>query len=241
MPIKFINRFLKKNQYRKYKKNSFSQLGEDLIINFVFNGLGIFNIKYLDIGANHPIEINNTYFFYLNDASGVLIEPDPYYINELKNTRPNDLVLNIGLGKEKKLGADFYIMSVRGLNTFDKTQAMKIQNEGDYQIKEIIKVNINNINSIINNYFTYCPNLINIDTEGLDFIILESFDFNKFRPEIFCVETCEFAERGMQEKYDYIDQFMEKKGYFVFADTFVNTIYVDKEKWVNRKVPWLNH
>ena len=45
----------------------------------------------------------------------------------------------------------------------------------------------------------------------------------------------------MQEKYDYIDQFMEKKGYFVFADTFVNTIYVDKEKWVNRKVPWLNH
>ena len=98
--------------------------------------------EYLDIGANHPIEINNTYLFYLNDASGVLIEPDPYYINELKNTRPNDLVLNIGLGKEKKLGADFYIMSVRGLNTFDKTQAMKIQNEGDYQIKEIIKVNI---------------------------------------------------------------------------------------------------
>ena len=126
MPIKFINRFFRKIQYRKYKKKSFSQLGEDLIINYVFNGLGIFNIKYLDIGANHPIEINNTYLFYLNDASGVLIEPDPYYINELKNTRPNDLVLNIGLGKEKKLGADFYIMSVRGLNTFDKTQAMKM-------------------------------------------------------------------------------------------------------------------
>ena len=27
----------RKIQYRKYKKNSFSQLGEDLIINFVFN------------------------------------------------------------------------------------------------------------------------------------------------------------------------------------------------------------
>ena len=32
---------------------------------------------------------------------------------------------------------------------------------------------------------------------------------------------------------------MIEKGYFEFADTYVNTIFVDKELWINRKVPWL--
>jgi len=219
-----------------YEKISFSQLGEDLIIDFVFNGLGISNIKYLDIGANHPIEINNTYLFYLKGFQGVLIEPDPYFIEDIKKMRPNDNVLNVGIGPENKTSVDFFIMSARGLSTFDEILANKINDEGDYHIKETIKVNIEKINDVIDNYFIQSPNLINIDTEGLDFQILQSFNFNKYRPQIFCVETLKFANRGMQEKSENIHQFMIQKGYFVFADTFVNTIYVDKDQWENRKV-----
>ena len=63
--------------------------------------------------------------------------------------RPNDTVLNIGLGSKNNTSANFYIMSERGLNTFDEIQANKINEEGDYHIKEIIKVNIFNINEII--------------------------------------------------------------------------------------------
>ena len=33
---------------------------------------------------------------------------------------------------------------------------------------------------------------------------------------------------------------MIEKGYFEFADTYVSTIFVDKELWINRKVPWLD-
>jgi len=33
---------------------------------------------------------------------------------------------------------------------------------------------------------------------------------------------------------------MIEKGYFEFADTYVNTIFVDKELWINRKVRWLD-
>ena len=33
---------------------------------------------------------------------------------------------------------------------------------------------------------------------------------------------------------------MIEKGYFEFADIYVNTIFVDKELWINRKVPWLD-
>ena len=219
---------------------SYSQLGEDLIIKFIFNGLGFESIKYLDIGAHHPQDNSNTYLFYLDGSNGVLIEPDPNFVEDLKRIRPNDTVLNVGIGPENRTDADFYIMSARGLNTFDEIQANEINDEGDYHIKETIKINIANINDIIKKYFNQSPNLINIDTEGLDFQILQSFNFNKYLPEIFCVETVEFGERGMQEKFEYIHQFMAEKGYFVFADTFVNTIYVDRELWINRKVPWLD-
>ena len=183
-----------KNKIEKdtYNKISYSQLGEDLIIAFVFIGLDINKIEYLDIGANHPIAINNTYLFYLRGCNGVLIEPDPYFIKDLKKVRPNDTIVNVGLGFEKKDSANFYIMSVRGLNTFDEIQANKINEEGDYQIKEILKVDILNINEIIEHYFNQSPNLISIDTEGLDFQILQSFNFDKYRPEIFCIETIEF-------------------------------------------------
>ena len=240
--IKYLkNIFSNKTEEELYKKISYSQLGEDLIIEFVFNGIGINKIKYLDIGAYHPIEINNTYLFYLKGSQGVLIEADPYLVDDLEKMRPNDIILNVGIGPENRTNADFYIMSARGLNTFDDVSANKINNEGDYHIRETVKVNIKKINDIIDNYFNQSPNLINIDSEGLDFQILQSFNFDKYRPEIFCVETVEFGERGMQEKFEYIHQFMAEKGYFVFADTFVNTIYVEKDKWKNRKVPWLDH
>ena len=33
---------------------------------------------------------------------------------------------------------------------------------------------------------------------------------------------------------------MIEKGYFEFANAYVNTIIVDKELWINRKVSWLD-
>ena len=44
---------------------SFSEVGEDLIVHYLFRSLKITNPTYLDIGTNHPIIGNNTYFFYL--------------------------------------------------------------------------------------------------------------------------------------------------------------------------------
>ena len=84
MLIKYLKTiFNNKTEEELFKKISYSQLGEDLIIEFVFNGIGINKINYLDIGAHHPIEINNTYLFYLKGSYGVLIEPDPYFVEDL--------------------------------------------------------------------------------------------------------------------------------------------------------------
>ena len=55
---------------------TYSQYGEDLILSSAIEYLKIDeNISYLDIGANHPMSLSNTYLLYKQGASGVLIEP----------------------------------------------------------------------------------------------------------------------------------------------------------------------
>ena len=39
-----------------YDRKSFSQSGEDMIINFIFSARGIDKPSYMDIGANDPIK-----------------------------------------------------------------------------------------------------------------------------------------------------------------------------------------
>src|SRR5262249_29835011 len=57
-------------------EESYSQAGEDLIVRFFFYHQRISNITYLDIGANEPIQLNNTYYFYRRGFRGVLVEPN---------------------------------------------------------------------------------------------------------------------------------------------------------------------
>src|SRR5688572_6735284 len=77
---------------------SFSQSGEDLIVDFILNGVGLSMPTYLDIGAHHPHYINNTYKFYKRGCRGVNIEPDPSLIVEFERIRSEDVNLNFGVG-----------------------------------------------------------------------------------------------------------------------------------------------
>ena len=86
-----------------------------------------------------------------------------------------------------------------------------------------------NINDVIRSHFATYPAIISIDVEGLDLAILKSMDFDLYRPEIICVESITFSTTNEQDKINSISDFMLSKGYFVFADTYVNTIFCKKE------------
>jgi hypothetical protein len=69
------------NPNSKFEKKSFSQTGEDLIVEFIFNDIGVDYPSYIDIGAHHPYYLNNTQIFYLKGCRGINIEPDPSLFN----------------------------------------------------------------------------------------------------------------------------------------------------------------
>lgn len=219
----------------KYKKTSYAQCGEDLIIDFIFSAIKINNPTYIDIGAHHPFYLSNTAIFYKRGCYGICIEPDPILFKEIEKYRKNDTCLNIGIGIMQEVEADFYIMSSPTLNTFSKKQALEYENYGNVKIKEKIKIPLKSINTIIKDHCRKTPNLISLDIEGLDYEILQTFDFSKYRPEVFCLETLTYAENNTEVKITDIIELMLSNDYMIYADTYINTIFIDKQVWKNRK------
>lgn len=238
--INKFGRFLKVISYMGRAKNfkdflSFAQAGEDRVLRFLFNSMGINQITYLEIGTNNPIDINNTYLFYLGGSRGVCVEPNPTLIPKIKKTRPEDVCLNIGIAGRSGAGVlDFYIFdendSEKGLSTFSKEEAERVSNTTHIKIAEIKKIPVTPISEIFKTHFpNKAPDLISIDVEGLDLEILKTIDFSKYRPVAVCVETVNFTVDHKKTKNRSIIEFMESQGYFVYADTGINSIFADKK------------
>ena len=213
-----------------YPQFSYAQQGEDLILDSLLWHLGISAEKmtYLDIGAWDPIQSNNTFYFYRLGGHGVLVEPNPAFAKKLTEARPRDKVLNLGVGLDAE-SAPYYIIGGPGgdqLNTFDKEAAdgYSAKTNGKNFIETTLSMPLVNINRIIaENFDGKAPTYVSIDVEGLDFTILQSLDFAKYKPAVFCMETVDFSSRGQRTQ---LIEFLVSKGYTVRGASFVNSIFV---------------
>lgn len=212
-----------------FRKKSYSQCGEDLLICFLMNLIkGTNKITYLDIGANHPFQLSNTALLYRNGARGALVEPDPYFVNLIRKKRPEDEVLQYGVHFSGEQSAAFYIMDSPTLNTFSKLEMQRYVEMGHSLIK-IININLIGINELLERYEDL--DFLNLDIEGLDFAVLKLIDWKKYRPKCLCLETLKYEKEKEPLKQNEIIDFMKQQNYFVYADTYINTIFVDNEAW----------
>jgi FkbM family methyltransferase len=215
-------------------KISYSQCGEDLIVDFVFNALGISKPSYLDIGAHHPTHLNNTYLFYQKGCKGVCIEPNPALFAKIQRIRKRDICLNVGVGISLEREADFFVMSSDTLSTFSRETAERYQSYGNQSIVKVIRIPLVPINDIIKEHFKDCPDFVSLDVESMELEVLKTFDFTSFRPAVFCIETLTYTEDKSERKIDEISALMHSKGYLTYADTYMNTIFVAKQAWLSR-------
>lgn len=223
---------LKENEKNEVKF-SFSQSGEDNIIKYIFNTLGIDikNCTYLDLGANHAVHLSNTYSFYTKGARGVLLEANPELAKELSEQRPEDIVINKCLSEKSGEKLDFYIMNGDGLSSadFEAVQGFMKENS-DLKIERTVSVDSITINEITEKYFPEkAPDILNVDIEGMELTVLKMMDFEKFRPLVVICEMIEY-KNGLtvgQKNQEIID-FMHGNDYEEFAFTGINSIFIDK-------------
>ena len=216
------------------KYESYSQAGEDKIIEFILSYLGEKNIglSYLDIGCNDYKNLSNSYALYKKGVRGVLIDANPIYIDEIKMYRPEDIVLNCGIGAKNSEKMKFYILNTPGLDSFDLESIKEAQRQTPWiEIVDEIEVPVYTLDEIYEKYFASVPTIVSLDVEGLEMDILKSTNFEKYRPYIFIIETIEYREKiSVTNKRNDIIDFMQKNDYAEYAFTGVNSIFIDKRK-----------
>jgi FkbM family methyltransferase len=222
-----------KKAYAIFGRNSFSQAGEDMVIDFLLQTIGKPVPTYLELGVYDPRNGNNTYKFYIRGAKGVLVEADGSLIENIKDQRPNDKVLHLGVGLDEKTEAIFYVFDEPSISTFDKEEALSRQSQGLYKIVREDKVPMKPINRILGEDCAGLPDILSIDIEGLDYDVLKSWDAEKFPIPIVITETCTYSQNHIKGKDERILPMMVGKGYFMYADTYINTIFVHKDWFQN--------
>jgi len=110
------------------------------------------------------------------------------------------------------------------LSSFSKEFIDANVGRSSYRLKEIVTIPLLTTSVIIDSHFPTSPNFVSLDVEGHDEQIMKAWDFTRYRPEVFCVETLSHHDHA---KVQTITPVFMNARYVVFADTYINTIYVD--------------
>ena len=202
----FIESVVDKNKIIK------SQLFQDVFASFIVGDL--FDKTFLEFGATDGISLSNSYMLENNFGwTGILAEPSPQWHEELKNNRPNTKIITDCIWKCSGEKLDFFVSDIGVSSTlvdFKYSDLSSMPGNTQARIKngKVVKVETISINDVMEKNFNGdAPSYLSIDTEGSEYEILQSLDFEKYRPVVF---TIEHNFTNLQNK---IDELMISKGY----------------------------
>ena len=156
-------RFLKALYDSVMPVKSYSQHGEDLFIKDYLSKYNSEDGIYIDVGANHPTSISNTYLLYRNGFTGILIEPNPELAKLQKLFRVRDKVFDIGIDNKHGL----FEMNI------SKTPVLSSFNQIDKRLfwkkKSVPVLKLDDVFSFINPTKVL---FLSIDTEGLNYNVI---------------------------------------------------------------------
>jgi FkbM family methyltransferase len=176
------------NIYIKYnffiKKKSYSMNNEDTAILDYFKDKK--NGFYVDIGCHHPTHINNTYLLYKQNWRGINVDVSQFSIDLFNYMRPEDLNYNCAVSNKNGIVKLFFQKEFSQLSTTEKNQAKNVF-QGNIKEKDIQAFSLNEILNR-DKYKNTKIDFLNIDVEGADLKVLEGLSFDKFKPELICLE-----------------------------------------------------
>jgi FkbM family methyltransferase len=223
-------RRLLRGVYRRVRTESFfpyeswSQMGEDLILRNVFHGVqaGFF----VDIGAAHPKYASNTYLLYKQGWRGINVDAAPGSMKSFRRVRTRDINIESGVG-DVPGELPFYVFADEVLNTFDAELAK--QRSRQHHLDRVVNVHIRTLASLLDEHASgRMIDLLSVDCEGYDERVLRSNDWSRFRPHVVVVESLEGPKTAAELP---VRSFLEENGYVLFSNTPFNLFFRD-EKWV---------
>ena len=141
---------------------------------------------YVDVGCYHPIHRNNTYLLHKQDWKGINIDTSEFSIDLFNYMRPNDLNYNYAISNKNEVIKLYYQKELSQLSTTERDQAETVF-QGNIKEKEIQAFTLDEILNR-DKYKDTKIDFLDIDVEGADLKVLEGLSFDKFKPELVCVE-----------------------------------------------------
>ncbi|HSX39549.1 MAG TPA: FkbM family methyltransferase [Candidatus Saccharimonadales bacterium] len=211
--------------YRLYFQtiqHSYSQHHEDLVIEKLLKDSH--SGFYVDVGAYDPVRFSNTKRFYDKGWNGINIEPDNQSYSKFVDERPKDINLNVGVGvSSEKL--EYYKFSTQTLSTFSKEEAQNYIKQG-YKLEGTLLIEVLPLSEILKKHCSAKKiSFFSIDTEGFDLKVLESNDWNLFRPELICIESAKHTIDSTGSRAQDIDTYLSQIRYSKVYDNGLNSIY----------------
>lgn len=205
-----------------YPTKSYSQEGEDMVLKRILG-----NEKkgfYVDIGAHHPQRFSNTYYFYTQGWRGINIDAMPGSMSAFNKSRPADINIEAPVSRRKQT-LTFYMFNEPALNGFSKQLSEQRSANGQaYKIIRTIDLETVTLAEILAKYLPTGQQIefMSIDVEGLDYDVLLSNDWSRFRPKIILVEI---LNKSLEDLFGHeITKLLGSEGYVITCKT-MNTVF----------------
>ena len=214
-----------KNLYL-YHNLSYSQEGEDMMLARFFSEqtTGF----YVDVGAHHPQRFSNTYYFYLKGWRGINIDAMPGSMEIFNKLRPNDINLEFPIYDSNQT-LTYYQFNEPALNGFCEKTAQERDGLKHYKIIFQKKLPTYTLAEILDKYLPVHQKIdfLNIDVEGLDYQVLKSNNWQKYRPKIVLIEDFNLSSlKGIDESK--LAVFMDKQDYQLYGKSVCTLIFTAK-------------
>ncbi len=207
---------------------SFSQEGEDMILAKLFSEQNTTKGFYVDVGAHHPQRFSNTYYFYLQGWQGINIDAMPGSMDEFLKLRPNDINLEIPIADSQGI-LTYYEFNESALNGF--CQEISKERDGLYHYKIVgtKELQAYTLAEILDKYLPPARDIdfMNVDVEGLDYQVLKSNNWQKYRPKIVLAEDLTLSSLSRLDE-SKVATFMYEQDYQLYAKSAHTLIFTIK-------------
>jgi FkbM family methyltransferase len=202
---------------------SFAQNFEDVILWRALKGVN--SGFYIDLGAGDPESDSVSHWFYLNGWSGIEVEPNSQYFEELVVKRPRNIILK-ELVTCKSLDSDFFEIPNSGLSS-----------SNDLILKDLIKskaagflttrktITLETILNLANEKEIHW---LKIDIEGSERDAIKSWKESKARPWILVIESTKPNTQILSHE-DWEPEILSRDYEFVYFDG-LNRFYLHKSQ-----------
>jgi FkbM family methyltransferase len=178
------------------------------------------------VGAHDPVELSITKYFYDLGWRGLNLEAAPGFANKIRNGRPRDTTLNVGVSDHEGSLTFFEASSKEsGLSTLSAEEA-EIHRRAGRKFKEY-EIPVKTLSALCAEHVKEPIDFMSVDVEGHESQVLEGADFTVFRPKVLVVEaTRPLSQEPTHQNWEHI---LNRADYLFAVFDGVNRYYVASE------------